>query len=276
MSAVVRELLAVCRQASEVLTIPPVRQIYMPEPHPHPDKDSEFGVIVLDDDSCGLYYAWLGESQSGMNERYSMNDLLQMNVLELAQFSLKEHEADRSLGMAAINAISQSVFRQKEIKLDVAGDSMGELQLAEGDHLGMVGYFPSLIRRLRAMAVKITVIEKKSQFVQKDSQLTVTQDVSQLSRCNKILSTASTLINDSVDAILANCVNAETIVMVGPTAGFIPDPLFKRGVNVIGGSFIKNVKLAIDRLSQEQALADAAEKYLIKKSNYREISELLL
>ena len=84
----------------------------MPEPTPSPNRDSEFGIVVLEDGSAGLYYAWMGEAQKGMNQRYHVDDFIGSSPLDMLRLYQGQHEADRSLGMAAINAISQSVFRQ--------------------------------------------------------------------------------------------------------------------------------------------------------------------
>lgn len=275
MSTVKSELIHLTEVAARKFELPLIKQVYMPEPRPAPDKDSEFGIVVLEDGSSGLYYAWMGEAQSGMNERYADQNFAGMNPLDLVQYYLSDHEADRSLGLAAVSAITQSVFRQTGYQLNRAGNSMGELQLEEGDHVGMVGYFPSLIRRLREQNIHVTVIEKKSKFVQSDELVTVTLDASELSACNKILSTASTLLNESIDEILDITQTAETVVFVGPTAGFFPDPLFDRGVSAVGGVTIVDVNLAISRLSSEQGLGDSAEKYILKHSKYPGASVLL-
>ncbi len=274
MSAVKTELLQLCESAARNFNLPLIKKVFMPEPRPSPDKDSEFGIVVLEDGSSGLYYAWMGEAQNGMNERYVGKNFVGLNPLELTKYFNSEHEADRSLGLAAINAISQFVFRQSNQPLPSAGNSMGELKVEPCDHIGMVGYFPSLVKRLREQGIQVTVIEKKSHFVQTDDLVNVTLDVSELSSCNKVLSTASTMLNNSIDEILASTRTAETVVVVGPTAGFFPDPLFKRGVSALGGSELIDADLAILRLSNEQGLGDTARKYLLKKKDYPGASQL--
>jgi uncharacterized protein len=275
MSTVKSELIQLAELASEQFEIPKIKQVYMPEPRPSPDRDSEFGIVVLEDGSAGLYYAWMGEAQTGMNERYAAQEFAGLHPIDLVQYYKSDHEADRSLGLAVINAISQSVFRQAGYQLDTAANSMGELDAKSGDHIGMVGYFPSLVRRLCEQEIHVTVIEKKAHLVQSDDFVNVTLETQALSRCNKVLSTASTLLNDSIDEILDHTQAADVVVMVGPTAGFFPDPLFERGVSAIGGSEIVDVDLAISRLRNEQGLGDTARKYVIKKRNYPGVSALL-
>ena len=275
MSAVARELLQLARQVCNTIEIPAVQQVYIPEPNPSPDRDSEFGIVVLEDNSAGLYYAWMGSDQSGMNERYADLSFGGMPALALAELYGETHQADRSLGLAAIGAISQSVFRRAGMSLDTAADSMGELKLVHGDHLGMVGYFPSLVRKLLAEGMQLTVIERKEHLLQQQPGLHMSQDIEALQSCNKILSTASTLLNDSVDEVLDCCQSAQTIVMVGPTAGFFPDPLFARGVKALGGTSLKDVTGAIERCRNDQGLRDTARKYLLQRDSYPGLQTLL-
>jgi hypothetical protein len=70
------ELLRLAEQACESLQIPPIRRVYVPDPQPAPARDAEFGVIELADGACGLYYAWMGDSQQGMQQRFFPDDIV--------------------------------------------------------------------------------------------------------------------------------------------------------------------------------------------------------
>jgi len=158
------ELLALVERANRRRDLPGIRDIYLPEPEPSPDKDAEFGMVVLEDGSAGLYYAWLGSAQSGMKERFDVSGFMGKNPMHLARLYRSDLEDDCSLGLAAINAITQCVFRRAGFSPDSAGDSLGELALQGTDRPGMVGYFPSLVEKIRAQNIPLTVIEKKKQF----------------------------------------------------------------------------------------------------------------
>ena len=51
--------------------------------------------------------------------------------------------------------------------------------------------------------------------------------------------------------------------MIGPTAGFFPDPLFARGVAAIGGAEVRFAEQARQRLSANQGLGESARKFLV-------------
>ena len=274
MSNVKADLLQLARRAGARTGLPPISQIYIPEPDIE-QTHTEFGVIILADGSAGLYYAWLGESQQGMSHRFPPQEFIGKSPLELMRLYESGDEADCSIGLAAISAITQCIYRRAGYKLQTAGNTMGNLDFLPGDHIGMVGYFPSLVRRLREQGIRLTVIEKKVKFHESGSLVNVTPDPEKLSGCNKVIITAATLLNNSVDSILEYSVGAKQTVIVGPTAGFFPDPLFSRGITAMGGTEIIQPDSLIDRLKNDQGMGKAAQKYLIDRVEYPGFDKLL-
>lgn len=270
------ELLETMGEITDVIGAATVRRLYIPEPQPHENRHTEFGVLELEDGAAGLYYAWLGESQQGMRERYDPASLVGSSPVQLMERLDSDSDADRSLAMAAINAITASFYRRASYVPQSTTDSMGSLNLGAADHAGMVGYFPSLVDRLRQQRIRLTVIEKKPRYGDAgDDLVTVTDRPGALQDCNKILCTASTLLNDSIDGVLEHCRHAEVMVVVGPTAGFPPDPLFRRNVTALGGTEVLDAVAAIDNLRHDRGLGSTARRYLIRRDDYPGVDTLL-
>ena len=270
------ELLDLVETVAEQVELPPVVWVYIPEPNPGPGRHTEFGIVTLRDGSAGLYYAWLGDSQKGMGSRYEPDEFVGRHPVELARHCAGDDEADCSLGLAAINAITRHVYRLADFTPGDAPDSMGILDIAAADHIGMVGYFPSLVKRLRSDGIRLTVIEKKPQFHKRQDNFLVSADLQTLDDCNKVMITASTLLNNSIDEVLEYSRAAQIRVMIGPTAGFFPDPLFARGISAIGGSEILSPDLARQRLSANQGLGGSARKFLLSASDYPGLDRMML
>ena len=269
------ELLGLVETVAESIDLPPVDWVYIPEPDPGPGRHTEFGIVTLRDGSAGLYYAWLGASQKGMGSRYEPEQFNGRHPVELARYCAGDDEADCSLGLAAINAITRHVFRTAGFTPMDAPDSMGILDITAADHVGMVGYFPSLVKRLRNNGIRLTVIEKKPQFHKQQENFLVSADPQTLEGCDKVMITASTLLNNSLDALLDYTRQAQRRVMIGPTAGFFPDPLFARGISAIGGSEIRNPEQARKRLSANQGLGGSARKFLLAAPEYPGLDRLV-
>ncbi len=273
--SVKNDLLNLVETVSAKVELPSIEQVFIPEPNPGPGRNTEFGIVALQDGSAGLYYAWLGDAQKGMGSRYRPDEFIGKRPIELARYFAGDDEADCSLGLAAINAISRCIYKKVDFSPQDATDSMGILDIANTDHVGMVGYFPSLVRRLKSNGIKLTVIEKKPQFQKQRENFVVTADPEKLEGCNKVIITASTLLNNSIDEVLDYSSRAEKKVVIGPTAGFFPDPLFSRGVSAIGGSEISSVATAWQRLSGNKGLGESARKFLLSATEYPGLERMM-
>ena len=269
------ELLSLVETVAQSTELPLIDWVFIPEPNPGPGRNTEFGIVTLQDGSAGLYYAWLGDSQKGMSSRYEPKEFIGRRPIELARYFAGNDEADCSLGLAAINAITRYIYRKADFRLRDTPDSMGVLDVSASDHVGMVGYFPSLVRRLKQKGTKLTVIEKKPQFLKRQENFVVSPDPGQLSGCNKVIITASTLLNNSIDEVLDYSKRAERRVMIGPTAGFFPDPLFARGVAAIGGAEVRFAEQARQRLSANQGLGESARKFLVSEPEYPGLERMI-
>ena len=269
------ELLGLVETVAQTIALPRIAWVYIPEPEPGPGRHTEFGIVTLQDGSAGLYYAWLGAAQQGMGSRYDADAFIGKSPIELARYCASAEVADCSLGLAAINAITRHVFRRAGFMPGPAPDSMGMPELTATDHVGMVGYFPSLVRRIRASGIRLTVVEKKPQFHKQQDDFLVCADLERLQDCNKALITASTLLNNSIDEALAYSRAAQHRVIIGPTAGFFPDPLFARGVSAIGGAELCDARQAQARLRANRGLGESARKFLLCAPDYPGIGCLL-
>ena len=231
------ELLAMTARAAAALSPPPIASALIASPHPAPDKETEFGLVALADGCAGLYYAWLGTSQADMPARFRIESLLGRPALEVAAYVLGEDDGARSVGIAAINAVTEHVYRRAGFAPPAAADAFGGLVLESNDRLGMIGNFVPLVRRARDRGIATRVLERKAEMVTSGpDDFEISLDPRILRGCNKIICTGATLLNDSFDTMLAHCRAAEQVALVGPTVGFFPDVAFARGVDIVAGT----------------------------------------
>ncbi len=262
------ELIALAEQACAALAPVSIERVLLVDPHPSPDRDAEFGLVELDNGSAGLYYAWLGVSQADMQEQFNVDRLTRLTPLQLARYTARNSDAERSLGLATLNALTDAFYRAAHYRPPEAPDSMGGLEFDPRDHVGMVGNFPPLVRKLTALDVRTTVIERKAHMISDADRVRITLDPATLRDCNKIICTGATLLNNSLDDVLEHCRGADVITLLGPTAGFFPDPLFARGIDRVGGTSLIDASAAYSRLERGDKVGDAALRTLITRDEY--------
>ena len=138
----------------------------------------------------------------------------------------------------------------------------------DGDRVGMVGLFPPLLRIARQARIELVVVEKDATLVAEHPELDITLDVTALRTCNKVLCTSTTVLNDTLDEVLANCTAAVHVGVVGPTAGFLPDPLFARGVHVLGGRTVADGGKLLERIKSGEPWGDATTRVCFRRDDY--------
>ena len=270
------ELIESAQRIAHVIELPEIEAIILPNPGSAQLHDAEFAAVCLRDGSMGFFYTLLDDTMQRLHSEIDVDTWLGRSPLGLAQQYAAGDPLARSMGLGAINAITQSLFQHVGYMPDTRTNSMAKMAFSQDDHVGMVGYFPPLVERLRARGVRLSVIEKKPELTQESDRFRVTLDAAELRACNKILCTAATLLNDSLDEILGHCAHAQRVALIGPTAGCLPDPLFARGVDAVGGSRVANPALLKARLRDQLEWAEAVEKYTIERDVYPGFEELLV
>ncbi|TFF94616.1 MAG: hypothetical protein EU544_04255 [Promethearchaeota archaeon] len=267
---IVNDYITLVEAISEKIEIPLIKQLVVPleENASETDKKANFAAVVLEDNSVGIIFISLDPEVKETIQQVDPGTYQNQDPTVLAQDYRSRDLTEKTIGLGCINAISQFVYRKANFNFDITTDSLGLLNIEMGDVVGMVGFFPPLVKMIERKGTRLIVVEKKVHKIKSGKNWTVTLDPSQLEACNKVLITATTVLNDSIDDILQHCSNAEMRSLIGPTAGFLPDPLFKRGVDVVGGSFVVNPDLLVSRIRNNIRWGDSAEKFTIEKADY--------
>ncbi len=274
MKPVAEDILAILARIAQRMAIPPVRRLLLP-PLDTSGKDAEFCALQLANGSIGLSYVLLGDTLNKLRGTQPQTLLVGMDALTLAHWFGENDEARRAVGLAAVNAISQCFFQRAGYLPDAATDSIGLLAPTSGDHIGMIGYFAPLIDRILASGARLTVVELNPKWLQAREGLCVTMDLTELGTCNKVVSTSTVLLNDTLDAVLGTCRRADYFGIIGPTAGWVPDPLFARGVNTVGGTRVVDTETFCAALTAGEAWGRYTEKYCLRAETYPGFDALL-
>lgn len=274
------DLIAELERATAGCPIPRVRALHLPPPEAAASKNGEFCALELDDGALGLSYVLLG----GILPRLAASDdphtIVGMDALQLArEFAAPaagaggDAEIRRTLGFAAANALSRTVMERIGFAPPRATDSIGGIDPQAGDHVGMVGLFTPLLKQVTAAGAQLTVIELNPDYAGHYDGYRVTLDAAALEDCNKVLSTSTILLNHTVDDMLAHCRKAQRIVLIGPSAGCLPEPLFARGVTVVGGSWITDRAGFIDALRRGESWSGFAYKFALGAADWPGLPE---
>lgn len=268
MSSFHAELVDAVRRIAAALPPPPVARVIVPAPeHAAPEKDGSFLAVQLEGGATGLCYVLLGDTRARL-QALDAGALAGRGALALAEGFASPDPAARALGLAAVNALTRHLLDRAGFAPDPAADAFGSIGAAPGGRLGMIGFFPPLVRRAREQGIALTVLELKGELVREEPGLTVTLDPGRLAGCDAVVSTSTVLLNDTLDGVLAAARGARELVVVGPSASFVPDALFARGVTATGGAWVRDPALLAARMAAGERWGEAAGKFSLRRDGW--------
>lgn len=273
------EMLALLDDALRGAPVPKVRALHLPPAPWSGKREGEFGAIELDDGSLGLSYVLL----DGLLDKLVSDargggagaGLIGADALAIARHWAGNDPALRTIGFAAVNALTRHLYDRAAFVPPPAADSIGGLAPQAGEHIGMIGYFPPLVNQVTASGARLTVLELREDLAGARDGFHITLDARELRACDKVLSTSTVLLNDTLDAVLEQCANAKAFAMIGPGASCLPDALFARGVTLIGGAWIERSDGFKQALANGAPWGPHARKFALARDGYPGIAALL-
>lgn len=270
---VARELVAAVARLGARGPLPRIRALHLPPPEVEGTRAGEFCAVELEDGTIGLSFVILDGELGAL--RGGTVRVAGEAALAVAGWFAERRGAERAVGFAAVNALTALLYRRAGFVPGPAGDTIGHLAPRPGDHVGMVGLFPPLVPRVLATGARLTVLELRPELAAEHEGWSVTLDPEALRACGKVLSTSTVLLNDTLDGLLARCAGARAFALVGPGAACLPDPLFARGVTLLGGAFVEDGPALVDAIRTGLPWGASARKFAIARDGYPGIDALL-
>lgn len=137
------------------------------------------------------------------------------------------------IGVAALNALSQMVLSEDKYAIE-EGDFVNYIvaRVRTTDTVAVVGNMKPLLDALRGRVKRLYVFERSPSLFE-DYTLPDTACEELLPEADVVVVTGTAIANKTIDRVLELSRSAREIGVVGPSAGIVPDPLFKRGVKVV-------------------------------------------
>ncbi len=258
-----------------VLPFPAVDQLYFPALQTDGEYRDEFGFVFLQSGDIGAFYVSLEETLPQLWQRFPTPAQTAMPLDELLALLDNEDIALRAIGLGAFNALSQYVMRLAGLELQPhRNHDRNNLPKPVGK-VGMVGYFCPVIDRLTDAGIAVTVLEKVPERIPDRPLVTATTNPQDLASCDEVMCTASTLINDSLDDLLAACGQVADFSLIGPSAGGLPDLVFSKGVQEVGATVYPDQEKLHYLLANQDSWGKAGKKYRIRREDYPGLDVLL-
>jgi hypothetical protein len=204
-----------------------------------------YTFVELDNGIMGVCFT--PRSDSGSCAHYSgAGALSEKPVLELCPLMRAGHPLERSVGVAAVNALSHTVMAQDSDQYRFSETDFLDLlpfDPDESNKVGMVGHIGPFMPFLKKRADSLVVVDDNPDLKigAMAAGPVITRDVNALKDADIVIITGSSAAVGGFDAALDAAKSARFIGVVGPSAGWLPQPAFRRGVHAVAATKITDL-----------------------------------
>jgi uncharacterized protein (DUF4213/DUF364 family) len=147
----------------------------------------------------------------------------------------------RALGIAALNALAEACWVRRPapgVTLARDRDAFAATTLRPADRIVVVGAFTPFLRALKEAGRRCVVLEADPARLAVDDAAVyrpASEAAEIVPQADVLLITGATLVNGTLDRLLALADPAARITILGPSVGMLPDAFLGRGVAILGG-----------------------------------------
>jgi uncharacterized protein (DUF4213/DUF364 family) len=159
---------------------------------------------------------------------------------DLAREALSGHGIRRAVGIATVNALADCCWQRRphpDVELRHGVDAFDATDIRLGDKVVVVGAFVPFLKELKRRGQAFVVLEQDSATLKAD-ELPFFRPAEQVAEilpdADVVLITGSTLVNNTLEHLLALTRPDARVTVVGPTVGMLPDAFLARGADVLG------------------------------------------
>ena len=177
-------------------------------------------------------------------------------AVDLAHEALSGHGIRRAVGIATVNALADCCWQRRPhpyVELHHGVDAFDATDIRHGDKVVVVGAFVPFLKELKRRGQAFLVLEQDSATLKAD-ELPFFRPAEQaaeiLPDADVVLITGSTLVNNTLEDLLALARPDARVTIVGPTVGMLPDAFLARGADVLGCVRITEPDAFLDLLAE--------------------------
>jgi len=177
-------------------------------------------------------------------------------ALEVLEDLQRPQDLRRALAIATLNALTETLWLRDGPPAGVEatdGDAFAALRMAPGQRVALVGAFPPYMRELRRRNQPFNVLELDPKTLKPDElphYVPAERAADVLPHADVFITTGTTLLNGTLEDLLRLLRPGVEAAVIGPTATLLPEPCFRRGVTVIGGTRVADSDGLLELLAE--------------------------
>ena len=201
-------------------------------------------LVELSDGRIGL--AWSPNSHSSSCTHLPQaGGLLGIDALELLSWLTGGGDLQRAVGLATFNALNHRIAPATP---EEERDAIDLLGISADDHVVMIGHFAPLLGKIRQTGCRLSIVELASGI---PGTIDRQQGFAALAECEVAIITSTSIINNTLDSLLAALGNCRAAVMLGPSTPLSPEAFAGTKITQLSGAcLLPQARLAKEVVSQ--------------------------
>ena len=203
-----------------------------------------YTAVLTESGAAGVAYTPRDELGQGCSVLPGRLPLAGRRAADLLAWLTSADAIERAVGLATTNAL----IRLGECRDASEGDVLDVLALRSGDRVGMIGYFGPIVPRVESLVASLTVFERSRGWTAGVQSAERAADL--LPDCTVALITSTTLITESLDALLEAATGCRLVALLGPSTPLLPEAFTGTPVRWLSGIWITRAMEVLRVLSE--------------------------
>jgi uncharacterized protein (DUF4213/DUF364 family) len=194
---------------------------------------------------------------------------------ELMQDATSSNGLRRAVGIATLNALAELAWHRRPcpgVELLPGADAFDATEIDPGKRVVLVGAFIPFLKELKRRQQPYLVLEQNPAALKPEEMpfyrpADLAAEI--IPGADVLLITGATLLNDTLEDLLALARPGARVTVVGPTVGMLPDAFIARGATVLGSVRITQPDAFLDLIGEAGSaphfLGTCAEKIVLRK-----------
>jgi uncharacterized protein (DUF4213/DUF364 family) len=213
----------------------------------HKVRDVRLGLgytaVALENGQLGVAYSFLDGIGGGCSVYEGVRPIAGRSAMDLVHLFDNENALDSSLALACANALFNTANQPY-----TEGASITQLDFQATDRVGMVGHFAPIVNKILPRVAAVEIFERQSQPEKGIRNIDEAADI--LPLCDIALVTSTSIINNTVDQVLALLDQCREVVMLGTSTPMSKAVFADTPVTLLSGIVVNDATGVLQAVSE--------------------------